>query len=167
MDACLWQDKEMSKSVFDILKGQKQLRVVLRDVQVANVIQEHWVDIFKKLARDLHFMGFQNGTLMLGSRNPAWVHEIHYYRETLLKRIRSYFPKLRSNPVTRIRIQYDAAVVDTVSDTMDAVIELGDLPLDEKIHALNAHRRAQGWQMCPSCKAMLVPPNASHCAYCG
>ena len=137
--------------LFSLLKTKSVLSLK-KDVALLRLIRREFNSIVgPQLFQELTVGFIKNKTLVLYTKNPCWIQEVHFFKAKLLEKIRAV---TASRAIKDVKIKLERRAVPLRDKPAFVLNKSGSL-LD-KIVALNREKKTAGYQYCTTCKAVLT-----------
>lgn len=144
-------------AIFGRNKKYKVLNSIKSTTYINKTIKRLWSEIVGSLDKDIKFCYVKDKTLMIASKNPAWVTEIEFFRPEILHRIAQHIGKGKVKDIKFLPYSEERAQGKRYKKNPD-------LSLEELIVRENKRKRSLKYIECPTCKT-LWPPR-KECLFC-
>lgn len=145
-------------SIFGKNKKYKVLNSIKSTAFINKKIKMHWSEIVGDLEKDIKFCYVKDKTLMIASKNPAWVTEIEFFRPEILHRIAKHVGKGKVKDIKFLPYSEERAQGKRYKKNTN-------LSLEELIVRENKRKRNLKYIECSGCKT-LWPPIQKECLFC-
>jgi hypothetical protein len=121
-------------------------------------IKRHWSEIVGNLDKDIKFCYVKDKTLMIASKNPAWVTEIEFFRPEILHRISKHLGKGKVKEIKFLPYSEERAQGRQYKKNPH-------LSLEDLIRRENKRKRSLNYVECSTCKTLWAP-GRKECLFC-
>ena len=129
----------------------KKYKYELRYFRAVEIIDKHWPDLVKELARFLFPKNIYKNELVIECNNPIWMSEIDRFSEQIVTKVNQLLSKHRVNlKIKGLKPMFNAQLVYKDRKKERAVPQ----SIEERIRWNVQNKKKEGAQLCRICQKM-------------
>lgn len=150
------------KPLSDIVAGLNVKDHPVKNQSIYDAVQENWDEIFGHLAKTLNFGYVKRQSLVVYTKNPAWVNEIGYYEKSFLAKINGFIEH-KKYQVTSLTVHIHRKST-AKKKRKPKLVQKSGRSLEENIRHARIEREKLGYKPCTKCGIVLSLKEI--CAFC-